>query len=141
MKNIIGLLGVIMILTMSNCKRYDDTVLKVKVLNYADSLGVGSLQINVYKMKVKSVGMMSSKFKEVDKYVGYTNDKGESKIIIDNYNRKKYVYVVEVSPYSVGSKSFLFSRKRRQLEEYELNEAVLFWGSIIPLPDNLPYGP
>lgn len=132
MKTIIVLLGVISILTLSNCKRYDDIVLTIQVLNYADSLGVSNVSVLVYKKKYPVISTYPASSKHVDRYSSITDKNGICKIAIDNYNRKKYWYEVEVNPNLELVNGGVFSHVSTIIEENELDEILQVWGSIIP---------
>jgi hypothetical protein len=142
MKTVISLLGIIILLTLSNCKRFDDTILTVKVYSYSDSSGVQYLPVKVYKKRLKIFGSMPSYTKVVDEYKGITDANGIARIRIENYNQDKFWFDVLVNTdrcHGVGD--CLFSSFTERLAPEQLNHDLEFWGTRILAPDALPKGP
>ena len=141
MKNIFILLSLISLITLSNCKRYEDTILTIKIVDSLSNEPVSGVPIFVLKRKPKVLPSYSDYSKIVDTYSCQTNTQGVGQVMIDNYKRKKYWFDVEINPRQKKSNGFMFSRMSIQLEENELGDTLFIRGTKIPFPDPLPKGP
>ena len=132
---------ILSLFTLSNCKRFDDTVLTIKLLSYNNDEPVAGIPITINKKKLKLIGSYSNYTKTVESYQGETDKNGIVTILIDNYNRAKYWFDVEVNPNLKKSDGFVFSRSSVRIEEYELEQTLIIRGSKIPIPDPITKGP
>ncbi len=92
--------------------------------------------IEVYVTKRKPAFIMG--YKVVDKYYGRTDANGECMIMIYNYNREKYDFVVHVNDYEGTPPDFggyTYSVWSTVLEEYELNTEIEARLTPIPFPN------
>jgi len=143
MKIITILIGLTTLFTLSNCKRFDDIVLEVKVVNKRTEEPVPGIRIDVFKMKTKDNprSLLGTYSKKVDVYLESTDKNGISKIRINNYNPKKYWYIIEINSDLKPIGNYIFQCNPIVLKPSELNELLVVRGNMIPMPDPLPHGP
>jgi len=123
-KNFLKILIILSLLFILSCEKFDDTVLIIKVISSADSTAIENVKVNVYKRKNT---VFEWGYKIVDSYEEYTDNQGICNIVINNYNRDKYDYSIDVNYHSGNPPDFggyTFSAWGTVLEEYELKDTL-----------------
>jgi len=122
-KNLILGLIIMILFNLISCERYDDAILIIKVINRADSTSIYNVKIDVVKRKPAMIWG----YKSVDNYQGRTNKQGICSLYIDNYNKDKYDYSIDVNNYEDTPPDFggyTYSVWGTVLEKYELDDTL-----------------
>lgn len=93
MKHIlIVVFSLITILITSSCEKENDIILEVKVIDRYDSTAIENIAVSVRKRKPAYMWGYTT----VDTYSGMTDNTGVCKLMIDDYDKEKYDYNIDV---------------------------------------------
>jgi hypothetical protein len=133
MKHIlIVIFSLITISINTSCQKERDVIFNVLVIDGSDSTVIKNIDVSVKKRKPKLI----YGFKVVDIYSGKTDNNGICKLMIDDYDRNNYEYLIDVNtcdiPYDYGG--YTYSRGGSVIQANELDKQLIVKLTKIPIP-------
>lgn len=133
MKHIlIVIFSLITISINTSCQKERDVLFNVLVIDGSDSTVIKNIDVSVKKRKPKLI----YGFKVVDIYSGKTDNNGICKLMIDDYDRNNYEYLIDVNtcdiPCDYGG--YTYSRGGSVLQANELDKQLIVKLTKIPIP-------